>query len=374
MVSNHLSNQKYFPPPEGNWDRFDALPTKDFQSAIDHALKNESLLDRNIQKALENRAFAEPPPWGDIIGKTRSREDPHGLIILKGKVVAKWGDTQRPDITFSVAKSFLSICAGLLQDDGLIPDFDAPISDLVNDGGFDSAHNKSISWRQMMQMTSEWQGSMWGKPDQVDHNRDLSIAPKDNAEKGNERVLKSPGSHWEYNDVRVNRLALALLRVAERPLPDLLRERIMDPIGASKDWEWHGYKNSWVEINNQNIQSVSGGSHWGGGMFISSEDQARVGYLILNKGIWNGERLLSEHYVDQAFAPCNINEDYGLFWWLNNSQTRLPSATKTGFCAVGFGSNMIWVEPDYNLVAVVRWIEGSAFDKFCGEVLEILKT
>ena len=163
---------------------------------------------------------------------------------------------------------------------------DSPISDLVNDGGFDSPHNKSITWRQMMQMTSEWQGSMWGKPDQVDHNRDLNVAPKDNADKGNERALKSPGTHWEYNDVRVNRLALALLRVAERPLPDLLRERIMDPIGASNDWEWHGYENSWVEINNQNIQSVSGGSHWGGGMFISSEDQARVGYLMLNKGIW----------------------------------------------------------------------------------------
>ena len=52
MVINDLSNQKYYPPPEGNWERFDSLPTGDFQSAIDHALKNESLLDRNIQKAL----------------------------------------------------------------------------------------------------------------------------------------------------------------------------------------------------------------------------------------------------------------------------------------------------------------------------------
>ena len=62
MASNQRSDQIYFPPPRGNWERFDALPTRDFQSAIDHALKNESLLDRNIQKALENRAFAEPPP------------------------------------------------------------------------------------------------------------------------------------------------------------------------------------------------------------------------------------------------------------------------------------------------------------------------
>ena len=364
----------YFPEVGNKWDHVTPPLAIDFQPAINHALGNESVLGRDIQKALENRAFAEPPPWGDIIGKTRPRENPHGLILLSGKIAAKWGDTKRPDITFSVAKSFLSLCAGLLQDDGLIPDFDEPISMLVDDNGFDSPNNKKITWRHMLQMTSEWQGSMWGKPDQVDHNRDLNMSPKDNANKGNARILKTPGSFWEYNDVRVNRLALALLRVAKRPLPDLLRERIMDPIGASEDWEWHGYNNSWVTIENQKIQSVSGGSHWGGGMFISSEDQARVGHLMLNDGVWNGKRLLSKQYVQQALDPCDINEDYGLFWWLNNSGKRLPSATRKGYCAVGFGSNMIWVEPDYNLVAVVRWIEGAAFDQFCCKVLEAFKS
>ena len=364
----------YFPDIESHWEPISRSSSVNFELAIDHALTNESLMDRDIKKALENRAFAEPPPSGDIIGKTQPRENPHGIILLNGKLAAKWGDTKRPDITFSVAKSFLSICAGLLQDDGLIPDFDAPIVDLVNDWGFNTDQNKQITWRQMLQMTSEWQGSMWGKPDQVDHNRDLKINPIDNVKKGEARVIKSPGSHWEYNDVRVNRLALSLMKVAKRPLPDLLRERIMEPIGASKNWEWHGYENSWIELENKKMQSVSGGSHWGGGMFISSEDQARVGLLMLNKGVWKSQRLLSKQYIQQAFTPCPINEDYGLFWWLNNSEKRLPSATRNGFCAVGFGSNIIWVEPDFNLVAVVRWIEGSAFDDFCNKVLKVLKS
>jgi CubicO group peptidase (beta-lactamase class C family) len=368
------SREIYFPDIESHWEPISRSSSVNFELAIHHALTNESLMDRDIKKALENRAFAEPPPWGDIIGKTRPRENPHGIILLNGKIAAKWGDTTRADITFSVAKSFLSICAGLLQDDGLIPDFDAPIVDLVNDWDFNTDKNKQVTWRQMLQMTSEWQGTMWGKPDQIDHNRDLKINPTDNVKKGEARVVKSPGSHWEYNDVRVNRLALSLLKVAKRPLPDLLRERIMEPIGASKNWEWHGYENSWIELENKNIQSVSGGSHWGGGMFISSEDQARVGLLMLNKGVWKGQRLLSEQYIQQAFAPCLINEDYGLFWWLNNSKKRLPSATQNGFCAVGFGSNIIWVEPDFNLVAVVRWIEGSAFDGFCNKVLKVLKS
>jgi CubicO group peptidase (beta-lactamase class C family) len=171
----------------------------------------------------------------------------------------------------------------------------------------------------------------------------------------------------------VNRLSLALLRVAGRPLPELFRERIMDPIGASADWEWHGYENSWVDIGAKKIQSVSGGSHWGGGVFISSRDQARIGLLMQRDGVWNGKRLLSEGYMRQAVTPCSVYQDYGLMWWLNRSGERLPHAGREGYCAVGFGSNLIWIEPRLDLVAVVRWIERETFDGFCGQVMAALK-
>ena len=95
-----------------------------------------------------------------------------------------------------------------------------------------------------------------------------------------------PGEHWEYNDTRVNLLALAALEVARRPLPDILRERIMEPIGASDAWHWEGYENSYVDIDGEMIQSVAGGGHWGGGMFISARDQARFGLLGLHRGNW----------------------------------------------------------------------------------------
>ena len=367
----------YFPGPGADWETISAadagFDADRLRGAVDYALANESTMDRDVRRALENKAFAEPPPWGDIIGPTRPREDPHGLILRGGRIVAEWGDTVRADITFSIAKSFLSICAGLLNDDGLIPDFDAPVRDLVDDGGFEPPHNHRITWRQMLQMTSEWEGELWGKPDLVDRNRDLTKAPVDNTTKGQARALRAPGSYWEYNDVRVNRVSLALLRAGGRALPDLLRERVMDPIGASPDWEWHGYGNSWVDIGGNQVQSVSGGSHWGGGMFISSRDQARAGLLMQRGGVWNGNRLLSETYMRQAMDPCPVYRDYGMFWWLNGSGKRLPSAGPNGFCAVGFGSNIIWIEPELDLVAVVRWIEGTAFDGFCGKVMDALK-
>ena len=60
-------------------------------------------------------------------------------------------------------------------------------------------------------------------------------------------------------------LALAALHVWRRPLPQVLRDMVMNPIGASNTWRWHGYENSWVVIDGLNVQSVSGGGHWGGG-------------------------------------------------------------------------------------------------------------
>ena len=100
----------------------------------------------------------------------------------------------------------------------------------------------------------------WDKPDWADR------PPRGRTpEELKARELREPGTRFKYNDVRVNRLSLALLRVFKRPLPEVLREHVMDPIGASPTWRWHGYENSWVLLDGQRMQSVSGGGHWGGG-------------------------------------------------------------------------------------------------------------
>ena len=84
--------------------------------------------------------------------------------------------------------------------------------------------------------------------------------------------------------MRVNRLALSLLQVWRRPLPAVLNELVIEPMQSTSTWQWHGYDNSWVTINGQRVQSVSGGGHWGGGMWISARDLARLGYLSLRRG------------------------------------------------------------------------------------------
>jgi CubicO group peptidase (beta-lactamase class C family) len=147
----------------------------------------------------------------------------------------------------------------------------------------------------------------------------------------------------------------------------------MEPIGASDTWQWHGYQNSYVEIGGKQVQSVSGGGHWGGGIWINTFDHARFGYLHLRNGHWGDRQVISEAWVEIATSPSEINAGYGCLWWLNNGHVRYPSAPESSFFGIGWGSNLIWVDPVHDLVAVVRWIDGAAFDGFVKRVLAAIK-
>ena len=307
--------------------------------------------------------FQERPPWNETLGPVRPRGGPNGLVLRGGHIVAEWGDTTRVDMTFSVAKSYLAILAGLAWDRGLFADPHEEVRRTVDDGGFDPPHNDKITWHHLLQQTSEWEGVLWEKPDLVDRNRAVAGRPS-TAPKGTYRELQPPGEFWEYNDVRVNRLSLALLRLWRRPLPEVFKELVMDPIGASPDWEWAGYRNSWVEIDGQRMQSVSGGGHWGGGVSIHARDQARIGELLLRQGMWGGYRILSEAWIGRMLEPCPLNRQYGYLWWLNTGRGLYPSASATSYCARGAGGNLTWIDPESGIVAVLRWTAPAAMDGF----------
>jgi CubicO group peptidase (beta-lactamase class C family) len=277
------------------------------------------------------------------------------MVIKNGYIVAEWGDTKRVDMTFSVSKSYLSTTAGLALDAGLIKDVHDKAGDYVRDGTFASKHNSKITWHHLLNQSSDWYGTLWDKPDWADRP-----AKGKTPEELKRRELKEPGTSFKYNDVRVNVLAYSLLRVWKRPLPVILKEKIMDPIGASATWRWHGYKNSWVEIDGVKMQSVSGGGHRGGGMFISTRDQARFGYLFLRNGKWKDKQLVSEKWIKMLRTPSEAKFNYGYMWWLNNESI---------FSAVGFGGNYVTIDQEHDLVVVTRWLEPSIANKLLMMVL-----
>jgi CubicO group peptidase (beta-lactamase class C family) len=213
------------------------------QDAIQFAVDHESTWDRD-PAGVWGVHPQDPPPWNRLLGPVHPRGPVSGTIVVKGEMLASWGEPRRADLTFSVAKTYLALLAGLAHDRGLLPDVNERIGARLKGIGFDDPHNAKVTWAQMLQQTSEWTGEVFGLPDQVDHYRAVTFAAAPDGKKGDPRPLQKPGSYWEYNDVRINQLSLALLHLFQRPLPQVFREEIMRPIGASEDWNWVGYDNA----------------------------------------------------------------------------------------------------------------------------------
>jgi CubicO group peptidase (beta-lactamase class C family) len=365
--------------PDQEWQRRTPAQVGMSAARIDEAIAfakaNESAESRDLERAHHVGAFGREP-FSAGAGPFKPRGDLTGIVIRHGYLVAEWGEPDRVDMTFSVTKSFLSSVVGLAVDRKLIRSLDDPVAPsmapVVDRAGrmlepFASAHARTITWDHLLRQTSDWAGTLWGKPDWADR-------PAPDLEKELARERHAPGTVYEYNDARVNLLALAALQVWRRPLPQVLREHLMEPIGASPTWRWHGYDDSWIVLDGQMVQSVSGGAHWGGGMFLSARDQARFGLLTLRRGRWKDRQVLSEEWIAKAVTPTPARTSYGFMnYYLNTDRKDLPAAPPQAYAHMGAGTNAIYVDPVHDLVVVVRWIESKALPGFVERLLAAIE-
>lgn len=339
----------YYPPP-GAWAKKSASELGLDQAALDAAVQFAQTREstRAMDFSDQERIF------GSLLGSVPNiRAKTNGLVIYKGYVVAEFGDTTWADPTYSVAKSMLATVAGLAVRDGRITNLDEPVGRLVKDGGYDSPRNSLVTWKMHLQQETEWEGEMFGKKDDFVGTRAFGEGER------KPRELKRPGTFYEYNDVRINRLGLSLLRTFKQSVPEVFRREVMDVIGASNTWRWIPYHNSYAEVDGKQIASVSGGTRWGGGVWINAQDMARFGYLWLRGGKWGDRQLLPPAYVKAAVSPSQHGPDYGYLWWLNTQGKNYPGLPTTAYGARGAGSNTITILPEQDLVVVWRWHAGN---------------
>jgi len=334
-------------PPAGQWAHktpaevgMDAARLKDAIQFMQSHETTSPRRDFSDQEIVNGKLLASIPT---------ERAGTNGLVIRRGYVVAEWGDTERPDPTYSVAKSMLSTMTGIALDRGLIGKVDDPVAALIKDGGYDSPQNSRVTWRHHLQQESEWEGEMWGKNANFIGTEAFGRAER------KPRAIQAPGAFYEYNDVRINRFALSLLRIFKKPLPDVFRDEVMNPIGASSTWKWVPYTNAYLDIDGKRMASVSGGTRWGGGVWINSYDMARFGLLWLRNGKWGSKQIVSPGYVKMATTPSAHGPDYGFLWWLNTKQALWPGSPADAYRAVGQGGNIILISPSHDLVVVWRW-------------------
>ncbi|MFI5309881.1 MAG: serine hydrolase domain-containing protein [Gemmatimonadales bacterium] len=399
LAASAAAQSPYYPPRDA-WEHRTpeqvGLSAKAVQDAVAIAIAAESTTPRDLLENHRNTFGKEP--FGEATGPFRTRGGASGLITKKGYIVAEWGDPDRVDNTYSVTKSFVTTTVGLAYDRKMIKSVNDPVwkymvpilalrgapnsapalvpvpPNMTGAGNttadqpppprgvayaafdvlepFESEHNRKITWDHLLRQTSDWQGTLWGKPDWADR------PPKDqDIEAWKQRPRDEPGTKYTYNDVRVNLMALASLTVWRRPLPQVLKEYVMDPIGASHTWRWYGYDNSWIVLDGELVQSVAGGAHWGGGMIINSRDMARFGYLTLRKGKWGDKQILSEEWLKMATTPGTANNAYGFAnFFLNTGRKAIPGAPESAFYHLGNGNNVIYVDRENDLVIVARWM------------------
>ena len=365
-----LYGQYYFPPAHGTWQQKDpseySIDSKKIAEAIDFAKENEYSGSKDLRIAIL-RGFSKEP-YHKILGPTKKRGGPAGMILKNGYQIASWGSVERVDMTFSVTKSYLSTVAGLAVDQNLISPKEK-VNKIIWDTTFDGNHNSQITWEHLLNQSSDWSGTLWGGDDWADRP-----PSKGSIDDWKNRAFSIPGTQFEYNDVRVNLLAYSLLNVWRKPLPQVLKEYIMDPIGASSSWRWYGYNNSWIELDGHRTQSVSGGGHSGGGLFINTLDHARFGLLFLNDGDWNGNQLISKNWIKDATTPSPAEISYGYMWWLNKKGTNRfwEGVPQNVFYAAGFGGNYIVIIPDEDIVIITRWLEPSQIGLFVKKVIDAL--
>jgi CubicO group peptidase (beta-lactamase class C family) len=348
-------NSQYFPAQ--NWEKKINSTEYDntlLDSIVSVATKQENKVERDLRIAVL-KSYAREPGY-KIHGPMKERGGPAGLIIKNGYIIKEWGDVQRVDMCFSVTKSIISMVAGIAYDKGLVASFNDKVTQYVWDGTFEGTHNGAITWEHLLHQNSDWSGCQYQICDWADR------PPRTGEAKDWElRTLNPPGSVMEYNDARVNALSYALTHVLRKPLAQVFRDEVMNPVGAGSTWRWYGYDDAFTLIDGQMMQVASGGGHFGGGLFINTLDMARIGLLMQNDGVWKGKRILSERYIEKALSPSKTNENYGYLWWLNTNK-KLIDVPQSVFYANGFGGNYIIVDKTNQLTIVLRWIDTEAID------------
>jgi hypothetical protein len=205
----------------------------------------------------------DPPPFDRLRGPVHARGPQSGVVWRRGEEVAAWGEPARADLTFSVAKSYLALLAGVAQRDGLLPDEDARVADRLPGIGLDSAHNRAITWTQLLTQTSEWEGTCFGVPTFRPLAQGRARPAPAGRPEGGARPPQALGTY------QIQRRASTSRRAAAAPVreasPKVFLDEVLRRSAAAKASPGR-HDDAWIELPRVGRAIGAGGSHRGGGV------------------------------------------------------------------------------------------------------------
>lgn len=263
------------------------------------------------------------------LGRDRELYAQTVMILRSGRVVceAAYGsqDLQAAKYTFSACKSVVSLAIGLLIDDDALSVKDQA-ADFFEEPGSTALHRKlkGMTVEDLLTMRSGvpfTEAEALTETDWV--RRFLSAGPKGD-----------PGTEFAYNSLNTYMLSAIVRRISGKSLSDFLRERLFDPMGIT-DFHW--------EVCPRGIEKG------GWGLYIKPEDLAKLGQLVMDGGLWRGERLLSREYIAAATTahaktPEEIGDfDYGYQIWVGRREDTFLFNGMLGQNVLGFRDSGVLV-------------------------------
>jgi CubicO group peptidase (beta-lactamase class C family) len=277
------------------------------------------------------------------------------MIVRRGRVIHAGPKVDEVHGIWSCTKSFTSTVLGLLVDDGKcsLDTRAAKHLDALR------AQYPDVTLRHFTTMTSGYRAV--GDEPRAGYVHGPSTTPF----VPGEPLFAPPGSRYAYWDSAMNQFAHVLTRIAGEPVAELFRRRIAGPIGM-RAGQW-----KWGEFAGVDGPAVNGGAgNQGRHVFISAREMARLGHLFLNKGEWDGKRLISAGWVEQATrpqVPASVPLGhpgsaipgpgmYGYNWWVNgvkpDGARKWPGIPAGAFSASGHNNNDLFVIPTWDMVVV----------------------
>jgi len=255
-----------------------------------------------------------------------------------------------PHIIYSCTKSVVSTIIGIAIEEGYIESLDVRMLNLFPDrtAGNMNAWKEEMTLRDLLTMTAgfdardsylyDWEGlyPMHDSPDALQYVLNLP-------------VIEEPGTRFEYTNGVSHLLSCIITEKTGMSALEYGMEHLFEPLGIH-DVEWH---------------NDSMGRNWGySRIYITPHDMAKLGYLFLNKGQWDGTQIVPEEWVEEAttkHVEATIMDGYGYQWWVSGNGY---------YTAVGHKGQFIHVVPELDIVAVFTSRNEVDFDR----ILSLLET
>jgi hypothetical protein len=240
------------------------------------------------------------------------------MVVYKGKIIQEWYSSRYrvPMPAMSCTKSVTGLLTGMLVDEEKIESIDTPVCDYIQE--WCEGEKGEVTLHHLLSMTSglkrRWED---GVPSVNDKNPFVITLP----------LSYKPGTHWAYSNEGVQLLSPILDKAAGEPIQDYARKRLFEPLG----------------MRDTRLRVDQAGHAWTyAAMETTLRDFARLGLLMLNRGTWGGQQIISEDWIQLSTSPSQeLFSGYGFLWWLD---------TPNGFRADGYLDTNLYVFPEYELV------------------------